>query len=122
MSMIKRSADRPEKELQLVGGPGMARVRKIIESDEELFGKGRLFNDFYLDKGCGVGYHTHCGDAEIYYVLSGEGEYNDNGTVTTIKAGDVTFTHDGESHGLINNGDEPLHVIALIIYERLNQK
>jgi len=60
--------------------------------------------------------HVHNGDTEIYYVLSGKAKYNDNGTLTTIEAGDVTFTPSGTGHGIENDSDEPLDIIALIIY------
>ena len=49
--------------------------------------------------------------------LSGCGTYNDNGTEVTVSSGDITFTADGEGHGLRNNGTEPLEFIALIVYE-----
>ena len=51
-------------------------------------------------------------------VLSGSAEYNDNGNVITISAGDVTYTGDGEGHGLVNNADEPFEMIALILFEK----
>ena len=54
---------------------------------------------------------------EAYYILSGTGEFNDNGTIVTVAAGDVTFTGAGEGHALKNTGTEPLEFIALIIYE-----
>ena len=50
-----------------------------------------------------------------YYILSGEGEFNDNGAVTTVKAGDVTWTPDGEGHSLKATSDK-LEFIALVIY------
>ncbi|NLC53971.1 MAG: cupin domain-containing protein, partial [Firmicutes bacterium] len=56
-------------------------------------------------------------EGEAYYILSGTGEFNDNGAVTTVTAGDVTFTGAGEGHALKNIGTEPLDFIALIIYE-----
>ena len=49
-------------------------------------------------------------------ILSGEGEFNDNGTVTTVRAGDVCFTGDGEGHSLKNLRDEPLEYVALVLY------
>ena len=42
---------------------------------------------------------------------------NDNGTITQVEAGDVTFTPSGTGHGITNTGDEPLELIALILYE-----
>jgi quercetin dioxygenase-like cupin family protein len=62
-----------------------------------------------------VPYHQHVGDSESYYILSGEGEYNDNGEVRTVKAGDSTWTPDGSSHGLVNTGDGDLTFMALIV-------
>ena len=41
----------------------------------------------------------------------------DNGTITTVEAGDVTFCPPGTGHGILNTGDEPLELIALILYE-----
>lgn len=98
------------------GGPGHMLVHPIIQSEDELLGKGRLFKLNTLEKDCGVGYHVHEGDTEFYIILSGEGEYNDNGTVRTVKAGAVTFTGDGEGHSLTNHSDEPLSFVALILY------
>ena len=45
------------------------------------------------------------------------GDYNDNGTVRPVKAGDVTFTPDGKGHGLKNTGDTDLVFMALIIFD-----
>lgn len=44
--------------------------------------------------------HRHVGDAEEYYFVSGVCEYDDNGTVQTVSAGDAAMTYDGEAHGL----------------------
>ena len=76
---------------------------------------GKLYSVITLEPGCGVGLHTHQGDCETYFVLSGEGELNDNGTVTTLRAGDVSFTDSGEEHGIVNKGTEPLVFIGLIL-------
>ena len=48
-------------------------------------------------------------------MLSGEGELNDNGTITTLRAGDVSFTDSGEQHAIVNKGTEPLVFIGLIL-------
>jgi quercetin dioxygenase-like cupin family protein len=118
MSFIRRASERTvEDKTAVKGGPGHAVNTKILDTDAEMYGKGRLFNDITLEKGCGVGWHLHEGDGETYYMLSGEAEYNDNGTVTTIKAGDVTFTGDGEGHAITNYRDEPARFIALILYK-----
>ena len=98
------------------GGNGEVEMHKICESTEELYGKGRLFNRMILAPGNSIGEHTHTGDNEIFYFLSGTGEYNDNGTIVTVSAGDTVICSDGEMHGLVNVGDVPLEFIALILY------
>ena len=97
-------------------GVGEAEMHKILNSDEELHGKGRLFNHMILAPGNSVGEHTHVGDNEVYYFLRGTGTYNDNGTYVKIGPGDTTVCNEGELHGLVNDGDEPLEFIALVLY------
>ena len=70
-----------------------------------------------LKPGAEVGYHIHTGEVEMYYVLSGEGVYNDNGVEVPIKAGDVTYCKSGEGHGIANTGAEDLVFNAMIIYD-----
>jgi len=62
-----------------------------------------------------VEYHVHKGECEYYYILSGSGEYDDNGTVVKVHAGDITFTGNGEGHGLKNNGEQPLVFLPIIV-------
>ena len=47
----------------------------------------------------------------------GRGKYSDNGTLTTIGAGDVTFVGSGEGHSIRNIGESDLEFIALILYK-----
>ena len=90
---------------------------RILEGADEMYGKGRVFNHLFLEPGCEIGWHVHHGDGETYYILKGQGEYSDNGTVTTLGPGDVAFVDDGEGHSLKNVGQEPLEAIALILYK-----
>lgn len=62
-----------------------------------------------------VEYHVHTGEIESYYILSGTGLYNDNGNTVPVKAGDVTYTADGNGHGITNNTNEDLVFLALIV-------
>ena len=78
MSVIKRKSERSSVEFEhRFDGPGIMRATKIIDSDEELNGKGRMFNEIVLEKDCGIGFHVHEGDGEIFLILSGEAEYED---------------------------------------------
>ena len=97
------------------GGQGILHATALLKNDE-FYGKGRMFSMSVLEPGASVGYHQHVGDFEAYYIVSGQGIYNDNGTDVPVQAGDVTICNDGEFHGLINTGKKDLSFIALILY------
>ena len=77
--------------------------------------KLRMYAHAKLLPGEEVGFHIHQGESEIYYVLSGNALYDDNGTKVEIGAGDVTFTPSGSGHGIANIGKETLEFMALIV-------
>lgn len=77
--------------------------------------KLRTFAHAVLEAGEEVQFHIHEGECEYYYILSGKGLYNDNGELSEITNGDVTFTPSGYGHGIKNIGDTSLEFIALII-------
>lgn len=114
--MVRTKSEQVIEHKSIRGGKGEAEIRNILLGVDELYGKGRLFSHMVLNAGDSVGVHTHTGDNEIYYILSGTGEYNDNGTIVNVKPGDTTICNDGEFHGLVNTGSEPIELIALILY------
>ena len=75
-----------------------------------------MFTLITLDKGCSIGYHVHEGETETFYVIEGKALYNDNGTEVEASAGDVLHVRSGEGHAVANRGDEPLVLLAAIIY------
>ena len=97
-------------------GKGHVIIKDILEGDE-LKGKCGLYAQVTIEKGCSLGYHEHHGEKETYYILRGEGEYEDNGEKRPVKAGDITITPDGKGHGLTNTGDTDLVFMALIIFD-----
>ncbi|MGN8631748.1 cupin domain-containing protein [Blautia sp. HCP3S3_G3] len=100
----------------MCGGNGHVLIRHIL-GEKELNGKCRLYAQVTLEPGCSLGYHEHHGESETYYILSGEGIYSDNGTLRMVKAGEKTFTPDGQGHALSNTGNENLVFMALIILD-----
>ena len=98
-------------------GVGEITVRSLLNGPEEMSQKGRVFGLTTVYPGSEIGYHVHKGASETYYILSGHGRYNDNGTITEIGPGDVAYCAPGEGHGLACIGDEPVEMIALILYE-----
>ena len=98
-------------------GKGTVELTSLISGPEELNGKGRLFSVITLKPGCSIGYHLHDHDAELFYMISGTAEYNDNGVIKTVKAGDVMICPTGTSHGIENVSDETAQLVAVIEYE-----
>lgn len=115
--MIRRNSEKSLDVKKMFGGEGEAKMYRILEGADEMYGKGRVFNHLILEPGCEVGWHVHHGDGETYYILKGQGEYSDNGAVITLFPGDVAFVDDGEGHSLKNTGGETLEAIALILYK-----
>ena len=114
--MIRKQQDQKVESKCIRGGKGEVEMHLIAEGVDELYGKGRLFNRMVVAPGNSIGEHKHEGDNEIFYFLSGTGEYNDNGTIVEVGPGDTTVCNDGELHALVNTGDVPLEFIALILY------
>jgi mannose-6-phosphate isomerase-like protein (cupin superfamily) len=116
--MVRKSSEKTvERKEKLFHGTGEATVRSLLNGPDEMYGKGRVFAHTSLEPGCSIGYHVHKDESETYYVTSGSAEFSDNGSVTTLSAGDVTFTGAGEGHSIRNVGGETLHFIALILYK-----
>ena len=100
----------------MAGGLGSVTIRHIL-NERELNGKCRLYAQVTLKPGCSIGEHPHHGETETYYLLSGKGEYTDNGVARPVEAGEITFCEDGNTHGLKNTGEEDLVFMALIILD-----
>lgn len=98
-------------------GKGEITVRSLLNAPDEMYGKGRVFAHTTVYPGAAIGYHIHLNEAEVYYILSGEAEFNDNGKIVRVHPGDVTFTGAGEGHGIEAVGQEPVEMIALIYYQ-----
>ncbi|NWO22018.1 cupin domain-containing protein [Oribacterium sp. oral taxon 102] len=96
-------------------GVGRITVKEILSGSEEMYGKGRVFAHTKVYPGSRIGLHRHVGDAEVYYILSGSGRYNDNGKIIEVHPGDVCYCRDGEAHS-IEAMEEPVEMIALILY------
>lgn len=116
--MIRKSSEKQvEKKPGPFNGKGQIQMTHILNGQEEMNGKGRTFAQVTIFPGSSIGYHVHQGDGETYYILSGRGLYNHNGTPVEVGAGDVTYCAPGEGHSLECLGEEPIQMIALILYQ-----
>lgn len=77
--------------------------------------KIKIYAMVQLKPGEEVQYHMHVGESETYFILSGQGIYNDNGNKIEVSTGMVTLTPSGQGHSIQNTGDEMLVFIALIL-------
>ena len=105
---------RRERKENMRGGDGHVLLDHILEK-EALGEKCKMYARVTLEKGCSIGYHEHCGESETYFILSGHGFYNDDGTEQVVWSGDVTYTSDGHRRGISNAGEEDLVFMALIL-------
>ena len=101
---------------KMCGGKGHVIIDRIL-GEKELNGKCGLYAKVTIEPGCSLGYHEHHNESETYFILAGQGDYDDNGTVRPVKAGDVTYTPDNDGHALTNTGDTDLVFMALIILD-----
>ena len=114
--MVTRSENCPRADKCLRDGKGTVNVKDLTDK-EGLYNHGRLFAHITIEPGHSIGNHEHVHETEFYYILRGEGLFNDNGQAVTVKAGDVCATGYGETHGIENVSGETLELIALIVLE-----
>lgn len=96
------------------GGTGTA-VRMAYDLACGFKGEITNFAMMSVNPESSIGLHQHVGDMEMYLILDGNPETEDNGTPATLNPGDLLVTKDGEWHNLVNTGKEPVSFVAIII-------
>ncbi len=80
--MIRRSNEYKVERIEgLKDGKGHVTVVNFFEP-EDFLGKGRLYGKSIIEPGNSIGYHTHEGDQEAYYIIKGKALYNEEGVDT----------------------------------------
>ena len=102
---------------EMRGGTGTVKIEHLLDEAGELRGLNRLFARLTLEPGTSIGFHEHVGEAEVFVVISGTGEIDDNGVKSTVAAGDTILTGFGAGHGVACTGNEPLVMLAVITME-----
>ncbi len=116
MTITKREERKIINEIAPENGSGLLHLDKLL-AKETLPKSVALYAHAVLEPDAEVGFHIHTGESETYYILKGIGEYNNDGQLSEVKAGDVTFTSSGHGHGIKNVGSEPLEFMALIVLD-----
>lgn len=115
--MIIRSKDTKVEEIaHLRDGEGAVTKRTLAPAQPDLHQK--LLARFTIKKGCSIGNHTHTGEVEYYYILSGEGVVTEDCGETSVFPGDVVVTGWGQSHSIRNECDKDLDFVAVITTEK----
>ncbi|MGL4854530.1 MAG: cupin domain-containing protein, partial [Lentisphaeria bacterium] len=97
----------------MFGGEGKVLLQHFFNADE-MQSANRLCAKLTFAPGCSSGFHIHEKEEEIFLILSGKGEVNDNGIICYVKEGDSILTKSGEGHSIKNIGEEDLVIIAII--------
>ena len=93
------------------GGEGTF-INKVFHDSDNKIITGRL------TPGSSIGLHTHQGNSEIIFILSGTGKVLYDGGEEPLAPGDCHYCPEGHAHSLINNGTEDLNFFAVIpLYE-----
>jgi mannose-6-phosphate isomerase-like protein (cupin superfamily) len=76
---------------------------------------GMVFRKRVLRRGSAIGYHLQEFD-EVFYILSGTGDYTLNGKSQAVSGGTAILTRAGDSHGLRPTGNHDL--VMIIAYPK----
>lgn len=118
--MIKKASEmKVEMKENFLGGKGTLTNINFLDKEDSC-GTGRLFVKTILTPGSSIGNHTHKGDFENYYILTGKALVNDNGEEHILEPGDSILCKNGDSHSIENVGDTDLEYIALILFDKEN--
>ena len=89
------------------GGEGEMITRMFVNEDTKIM-RGRL------TPGSTIGLHTHEGDSEMIFILSGAGKVLCDGEYEPLSAGSVHYCPKGHEHSLINDSDADLTFFAVV--------
>lgn len=67
-----------------------------------------------LEPGASIGLHTHEGNSEVVFVISGEGKMLCDGEYEPLSAGSITYCPMGHTHSLINDSSTDLVFFAVV--------
>lgn len=113
--MIKRNGEYSvETRASMRGGEGEVSIERLWEPGSEMKAANRLFARLTLPAGASIGFHRHDGEEEVFYVLSGTAEMDDDGKKVELRSGDTILTGGGAGHAVKAVGDEPLVMLAVI--------
>lgn len=113
--MIRKAGSyRTELRENMRGGDGTVKIEHFWEPGTEMLGHNRMAARLTLAPGASIGFHNHEKEDEIFVIVKGEAEADDNGTLSILKAGDTLLTGNGAGHSIRNIGSCDLELVAII--------
>ena len=113
--MIKREGEyRVDRRREMRGGNGEVKIEHFWEAGSEMLAPNRMFARLTLNPGCSIGFHRHEGEEEVFFIVKGIAEADDNGAAVRLQPGDTILTGNGAGHSIKCVGTEPLEMIAVI--------
>ncbi len=111
--MIHRQNDyRTDLRSSMRGGDGEIKIEHLWE--KELNSPIRMFSRITVEPGCSIGFHNHDNEEEVFYIISGQAEADDNGNTVILNPGDTILTGNGDGHSIKNAGNTTLVMMAVI--------
>ena len=113
--MIKKTSEyKSEIREKMRGGEGSVKIEHFWSPGTELKAKTRLFAKLTLSPGSSKGFHNHENKEEVFVILKGTAEADDNGKIVVLKQGETILTGNGAGHSIRNPGPDDLEVLAVI--------
>ena len=103
-----------EVRAEMRGGKGSVTIRHFFKQNE-IKAKCRLCSRLILPPGASIGAHKHETEDELYIIERGVGILDDGRNKIKVEPGDAILTGNGECHSIINAGNAPLEIIAVIM-------
>lgn len=97
---------------QLHGGKGVIGIEKCDVPEHAAF---KAVVKVTVPTGASIGYHTHRDDYEGYYIMKGDGIFQDDDGDHIVTAGDFCLIERGGSHGIENRGADELIIFATVM-------
>lgn len=110
----KNNSYRTELRTAMRGGEGTVKIEHFWEPGTEMRGANRMAARLTLPPGASIGFHTHEKEDEIFVIVKGQAEADDNGQRAILNPGDTLLTGNGAGHAIRNIGTSDLEVIAVI--------
>lgn len=100
-----------------MGGEGTVMMERLLDAPAEMLGKGRAYVRHTLAPGVSIGKHTHEHEMESMVIVKGRARHIINGEEQLLEAGDLIAAMPGDTHQIACLGEEPLVLIAQVLYE-----